>query len=68
MTSIIVVSSGYIISLNIQKHIDATIANTVEQQIAKSRATSEQTQKLFREVDSICKTLKAEGSTINCGN
>ena len=50
----------------VEDHIDATIANTVNSQIAKSRSQSEQTQKLFKEVDTICQSLAATNSEVHC--
>ncbi len=51
-------SSSFIAATQVENHIDTTIAQTVKDAQKNSQPASAAAQKLFAEVDSICKSLE----------
>lgn len=60
-------TASFIAASQVENHIDSTILHTVEQAQAANKGPSQQAQKLFNEVDSICQSLaKNPSSGIHC--
>ena len=59
-------AASFVAASQVENHIDNTIAKTVKDAQDQSRNSSAAAQKLFTEVDTICKSLEATNSAVHC--